>query len=180
MLTGSFEPPVEGAGAIQLLAFDARDGRTRAHVDAPVDAADAGAVLVATLERFGASLGVEIGALAGLRESSAGTRWRASSARSAALCTIRRAVARTTAWRPCSTWVAPSARRLARGTRPSALPRSRSMPPPVPCSTPASPQPPCAPSSAAPLDAARAPWSSSETLVALHLRLGRARTPSFA
>jgi len=68
VLTGAFEPPVEGHGTIQLLAFDARDGITRARVDAPVDDARAGESLVAALEQLWSRLGGEIGALGGLRE----------------------------------------------------------------------------------------------------------------
>jgi tetratricopeptide (TPR) repeat protein len=68
VLTGVFEPPGTGEGTIQLLAFDARDGRTRARVDARLDEAQAGASLVGALEQFWSSLGGEIGALQGLRE----------------------------------------------------------------------------------------------------------------
>jgi len=68
VLTGTFEPPGDGDGTIQLLAFDARDGRTRARVDASVDASRAGASLVGALEQLWSSLGGEIGALQGLRE----------------------------------------------------------------------------------------------------------------
>ncbi|HEY8038658.1 MAG TPA: tetratricopeptide repeat protein [Polyangiaceae bacterium] len=68
VLTGSFEPPSDGNGTIQLLAFDARDGRTRMRVDAPLDGAHAGASLVGALEQLWSGLGGEIGALGGLRE----------------------------------------------------------------------------------------------------------------
>jgi tetratricopeptide (TPR) repeat protein len=68
VLTGSFEPPIDGAGAIQLLAFDVQDGRTRARVDAALDGADVGATLVNVLEQLGSRLGGEIGALGDLRE----------------------------------------------------------------------------------------------------------------
>ena len=67
VLTGSFEPPTEGQGIIRLLAFDSRDGRTCARVDAPVDDEHAGATLVGALEQLWSGLGGEIGALAGLR-----------------------------------------------------------------------------------------------------------------
>jgi len=63
VLTGSFEPPIDGAGTIQLLAFDVQDGRTRARVDAALDGADTGATLVNAFEQLGARLGGEIGAL---------------------------------------------------------------------------------------------------------------------
>jgi tetratricopeptide (TPR) repeat protein len=68
VLTGAFEPPGEGDGTIQLLAFDARDGRTRARVDVPMDEAQAGASLVLALEQVWSPLGGEIGALQKLRE----------------------------------------------------------------------------------------------------------------
>src|SRR5215472_14628832 len=42
VLTGTLEPPGDGPGAIQLLAFDPRDGRTRARVDAAFDEHHAG------------------------------------------------------------------------------------------------------------------------------------------
>ena len=68
VLTGAFEPPVDGQGAIRLLAFDSRDGRTRARVDAPVDPERAGATVVGAFEKLWSGLGGEIGALQGLRE----------------------------------------------------------------------------------------------------------------
>src|SRR5260221_49317 len=36
VMTGAFEPPVDGRGLIQLLVFEAKDGRTRACVEAHV------------------------------------------------------------------------------------------------------------------------------------------------
>ena len=68
VLTGMFEPPGEGDGAIQLLAFDSRDGKTRARVDARLDEGQAGASLVGALEQLWSPLGGEIGALQGLSE----------------------------------------------------------------------------------------------------------------
>ena len=68
VLTGAFEPPGEGDGTIQLLAFDARDGRTKSRVDAALDEARAGASLVGALEQLWFPLGGEIGALQGLRD----------------------------------------------------------------------------------------------------------------
>ena len=68
VVTGLLEPPGEGEGTIQLLAFDAHDGRTRARVDAPLDESRAGASLVVAFERLWSSLGGEIGALRGLQE----------------------------------------------------------------------------------------------------------------
>ena len=38
VVTGAFEPPTAGRGLIQLLVFDAKDGRTRARVEAPAPA----------------------------------------------------------------------------------------------------------------------------------------------
>jgi tetratricopeptide (TPR) repeat protein len=68
VLTGTFEPPAEGSGALRLLAFDPTDGRTRARVDAMVDGERAGAILVEALEDLGAHLGGQVGALRSLHE----------------------------------------------------------------------------------------------------------------
>jgi tetratricopeptide (TPR) repeat protein len=68
VVTGAFEPPLDGHGTLQLLAFDARDGQTRARVEAALDDVHAGATLVGALEQLGARLGGEIGALGELRE----------------------------------------------------------------------------------------------------------------
>jgi Tfp pilus assembly protein PilF len=68
VLTGAFEPPVEGDGAIRLLAFDARDGRTRASSDARLDSEHAGANLVNAIEQLWSQLGGEVGPLSALRE----------------------------------------------------------------------------------------------------------------
>jgi tetratricopeptide (TPR) repeat protein len=68
VVTGSFDPPAHGSGAIRLLAFDPADGRTRASVDASVDGDRAGAMLVAALEDFGVRLGGQIGALHALHD----------------------------------------------------------------------------------------------------------------
>ncbi len=70
VLTGSFEPPGDGPGTLRLLAFDSRDGSTRARVDAHVDDERAGATLVGALEQLWSELGGEIGALRGLRDLS--------------------------------------------------------------------------------------------------------------
>jgi tetratricopeptide (TPR) repeat protein len=70
VLTGAFEPPLDGDGAIRLLAFDARDGKTRASADARLDSEHAGASLVDAIEQLWSQLGGEIGALSGLRELS--------------------------------------------------------------------------------------------------------------
>src|ERR1019366_5119663 len=68
VLTGAFEPPTDGQGTIRLLAFDSRDGRTRARVDVPLDEERAGATVVGAFEKLWSGLGGEIGALQGLRE----------------------------------------------------------------------------------------------------------------
>ena len=69
VVTGAFEPPLDGQGALQLLAFDARDGRTRARVDAPLDELHAGASLVGAIEQLGADLGAgKVGPLDMLRD----------------------------------------------------------------------------------------------------------------
>ena len=68
VVTGAFEPPIDGEGTIQLLAFDARDGRTCAKMDAPVDGEHAGARLVDAFEQLWSSLGGELAGLQGLRE----------------------------------------------------------------------------------------------------------------
>jgi len=68
VVTGAFEPPLDGHGTLQLLAFDARDGRTRARVDASLDELHAGAALVGAIEQLGERLGGQIGALGALRE----------------------------------------------------------------------------------------------------------------
>jgi Tfp pilus assembly protein PilF len=68
VVTGAFEPPMDGEGTIQLLAFDARDGRTCARTDAPVDGEHAGARLVDAFEQLWSSFGGELGGLQGLRE----------------------------------------------------------------------------------------------------------------
>lgn len=49
VLTGSFEPPSEGRGLIQLLAFDAKDGTPRGRVEAHVDGRLAGKAILAAL-----------------------------------------------------------------------------------------------------------------------------------
>ena len=57
VVTGAFEPPTDGRGLIQLLAFDTRDGRTRAKVEAAVDGESAGRILIGAFEELFAHIG---------------------------------------------------------------------------------------------------------------------------
>ena len=61
VVTGAFEPPIDGRGLIQLLAFDTKDGRTRARVEAAVDGESAGKTLIAAFEEIFTQLGGELG-----------------------------------------------------------------------------------------------------------------------
>jgi tetratricopeptide (TPR) repeat protein len=61
VVTGAFEPPIDGRGLIQLLAFDTKDGRTRAKVEAAVDGESAGRTLIAAFEEIFTQLGGELG-----------------------------------------------------------------------------------------------------------------------
>jgi len=61
VVTGAFEPPTDGRGLIQLLAFDTKDGRTRARVEAAVDGESAGKTLIAAFEEIFTQLGGELG-----------------------------------------------------------------------------------------------------------------------
>ena len=67
VLTGVFEPPVDGDGAIRLLAFDPGTGRTCATAEALVDGDCAGTNLVAVIDDLWSSLGGEIGSLERVR-----------------------------------------------------------------------------------------------------------------
>jgi tetratricopeptide (TPR) repeat protein len=66
IITGSFEPPLSGQGMIQILAFDARSGRTRARVDVAVDDDRAGAALLGAIEKLGSHLGGQVAGVDGL------------------------------------------------------------------------------------------------------------------
>lgn len=68
VVTGAIEPPLAGHGTIRLLAFDPRNGKTRAQVEAPFDALGAGASLVGALEQLWAGLGGQLGVLGALKE----------------------------------------------------------------------------------------------------------------
>lgn len=61
VVTGAFDPPVDGRGLIQLLVFGAKDGRTRAKVEAPVDGENAGRTLIAAFEEVWSQLDGELG-----------------------------------------------------------------------------------------------------------------------
>ncbi|HVH42448.1 MAG TPA: tetratricopeptide repeat protein [Labilithrix sp.] len=61
VVTGAFEPPTDGRGLIQLLAFDTKDGRTRAKVEAAVDGESAGKTLLAAFEEIFTQIGGELG-----------------------------------------------------------------------------------------------------------------------
>jgi tetratricopeptide (TPR) repeat protein len=61
VVTGAFEPPTDGRGLIQLLAFDTKDGRTRARVEAAVDNESAGKTLIAAFDEIFAQIGGELG-----------------------------------------------------------------------------------------------------------------------
>lgn len=61
VVTGAFEPPVDGRGLIQLLAFDTKDGKTRARVEVAVDGETAGRTLIAAFDEVFAQIGGELG-----------------------------------------------------------------------------------------------------------------------
>src|SRR5947209_64202 len=60
VMTGAFEPPIDGRGLIQLLVFEAKDGRTRARVEAQVDGENAGRALCAAFDEIFAQMGGEL------------------------------------------------------------------------------------------------------------------------
>ena len=57
VVTGAFDPPRTGAGALQLLAFDGRSGGVRGRVDVFLDGELAGQHLLAALTELGALVG---------------------------------------------------------------------------------------------------------------------------
>lgn len=63
VVTGAFEPPTDGRGLIQLLVFEAKDGRTRAKVEAQVDGENAGRALLAALDELWSQLDGELGTM---------------------------------------------------------------------------------------------------------------------
>ena len=68
VVTGAFEPPTDGRGLIQLLVFEAKDGRTRAKVEAQVDGENAGRALLAALDELWAQLDTSTSHLGTVRD----------------------------------------------------------------------------------------------------------------
>jgi tetratricopeptide (TPR) repeat protein len=68
VVTGAFEPPTDGRGLIQLLVFEAKDGRTRAKVEAHVDGENAGRALLAALDELWAQLDTSTSQLGTVRD----------------------------------------------------------------------------------------------------------------
>ena len=61
VVTGAFEPPVDGRGLIQLLVFDAKNGRTKARVEATVDGENAGKSLLGAFAEAWSQIDGELG-----------------------------------------------------------------------------------------------------------------------
>ena len=68
VLTGSFEPPDGGGGALRLLAFDARDGAMRSQIDVHLDGDRAGEAIVDAVQKVCSGFGGETGELSALRD----------------------------------------------------------------------------------------------------------------
>jgi tetratricopeptide (TPR) repeat protein len=68
VVTGSLEPPSGGRGHIQLLAFDPKDGATRAEVELPFEGAHAGQALFDAFSQVCSSVGGELGMLSDIRD----------------------------------------------------------------------------------------------------------------
>jgi len=66
VVTGAFEPPAAGKGMFQLLAFDAKDGATRARVEAHVDGSRAGETILGVLNEVWDKVGGELGLVRGI------------------------------------------------------------------------------------------------------------------
>jgi tetratricopeptide (TPR) repeat protein len=60
VVTGSFEPPGDGRGLIQLLAFDPASGATKARVEAHLDESRAGATVLAAFDELWRGVGGEL------------------------------------------------------------------------------------------------------------------------
>jgi tetratricopeptide (TPR) repeat protein len=61
VVTGTFEPPGEGKGMITLLAFDAKNGTTRARAEAHIDGTRAGETLLAAFDEVWGKVGGALG-----------------------------------------------------------------------------------------------------------------------
>ena len=68
VLTGSFEPPIDGRGSIQLLAFDAHDGETFWQTEVSVDGDHAGRSILGALDEIWSRVGGTRGALGNVRD----------------------------------------------------------------------------------------------------------------
>ncbi|MEO8874556.1 MAG: hypothetical protein ABI461_03130 [Polyangiaceae bacterium] len=68
VITGTLEPPVAGSGLLQLLAFDAKDGHTRARVETHLDEGHAGTSLLEAFDELWRRMGNDAGSTAS-RES---------------------------------------------------------------------------------------------------------------
>src|SRR5262249_25636159 len=66
VLTGAFEPPGTGRGLIQILAFDAKDGSTRAVAEVHIDDDRAGKGVLAAFEQVWSGVGGELGLVRGI------------------------------------------------------------------------------------------------------------------
>jgi tetratricopeptide (TPR) repeat protein len=67
VLTGAFEPPDDGGGVLRLLAYDARDGGTRAQAEVHIDGERAGEAIASALEKVWGPVG-ELSELLALKE----------------------------------------------------------------------------------------------------------------
>lgn len=63
VVTGAFEPPVDGKGLLQILVFDGRDGRPRARIEAHVDSARAGETVFDAFSEVWDELNGDLGAV---------------------------------------------------------------------------------------------------------------------
>ena len=68
VVTGAFEPPIEGRGLLQILVFDGRDGRARARVEAHVDPSRAGETVLDAFSEVWSSLNGDLGAVRDIRD----------------------------------------------------------------------------------------------------------------
>ena len=59
VITGAFEPPATGPGLLQLLAFDARDGHTKARVDVHLDQDGVGSSVAQAFDELLKGIGCE-------------------------------------------------------------------------------------------------------------------------